>query len=172
MHILQVFCIGCVLDMQLILVSDLHCIACLDEHLLDKCSLQSFFNDCSCMIKICLHVYIMFTNLIAFYLLMYVPCIQLVISLMKVLFVCKCFRLQVYTCKCFTTSRLGVSEFCHCSQTHVLVQSLFQGFCQEIAKGGDCKVVIYNYVFCWLLFRAKFDGNFIQSFIPYIYCGI
>ena len=22
-----------------------------------------------------------------------------------------------------------------------------------------CKVVIYNYVFCWLLFRAKFDCN-------------
>ena len=27
-----------------------------------------------------------------------------------------------------------------------------------------CKVVIYNYVFCWLLVRAKFDCNFIQSF--------
>ena len=48
---------------------------------------------------------IVFTNLITFYLLMYVPCIQLVISLMKVLFVCECFRLQVYTCKCFTTFR-------------------------------------------------------------------
>ena len=60
-----------------------------------------------------------FTNLIALYLLMYVPCVHLVISLMKVLFVCKCFRLQVFTCKCFTTSRLGVSEFCLCSQTHV-----------------------------------------------------
>ena len=36
----------------------------------------------------------------------------------------------------------------------------------------DCKVVIYNYIFCWLLFRAKFDCNFIQSFVPCIYCGI
>ena len=35
-----------------------------------------------------------------------------------------------------------------------------------------CKVVIYNYVFCWLLFRAKFDCNFIQSYIPCIYWGI
>ena len=61
----------------------------------------------------------LFTNLIALYLLIYVPCVQLVISLMKVLFVCKCFKLQVFTCKCFTASRLGVSEFFLCSQTHV-----------------------------------------------------
>ena len=39
-------------------------------------------------------------------------------------------------------------------------------------EGSLCKVVIYNYVFCWLLFRAKFDCNFIQSFVPCIYCGI
>ena len=35
------------------------------------------------------------------------------------LFVCKCFRLQVFTCKYFTASRLGMSEFCLCSQTQV-----------------------------------------------------
>ena len=35
-----------------------------------------------------------------------------------------------------------------------------------------CKVVIYNYFFCWLLFRAKFDCNYIQSVVPCIYCGI
>ena len=35
-----------------------------------------------------------------------------------------------------------------------------------------CKVVIYNIVFCWLIFRAKFDCNVVQSFVPYIYCGI
>ena len=64
------------------------------------------------------YMFSVFTNLIALYLLMYVPFVQLVISLMKVLFVCKCFRLQVFTCKCFTASRLGVSEFCLCSQTH------------------------------------------------------
>ena len=36
---------------------------------------------------------------------------------------------------------------------------------------GSCKVVIYKYVFCWLLFHAKFDCNFIQFFVPCIYCG-
>ena len=35
-----------------------------------------------------------------------------------------------------------------------------------------CKVVIYNIVFCWLIFRAKFDCNVVQSFVSYIYCGI
>ena len=35
-----------------------------------------------------------------------------------------------------------------------------------------CKVVIYNYVFSLLLFHAKFDCNYIQSFVPCIYCGI
>ena len=34
------------------------------------------------------------------------------------------------------------------------------------------KIVIYNYVFCWLLFHAKFDCNYIQSFVPCIYYGI
>ena len=34
------------------------------------------------------------------------------------------------------------------------------------------KVVIYNCVFCWLLFYAKFYCNFIQFFVPCIYCGI
>ena len=38
-------------------------------------------------------------------------------------------------------------------------------------QGWHCKVVIYKYVFCWLLFRAKFDCNFIQSFVPCICCG-
>ena len=35
-----------------------------------------------------------------------------------------------------------------------------------------CKVVLYNIVFSWLIFRAKFDCNVVQSFVPYIYCGI
>ena len=34
-----------------------------------------------------------------------------------------------------------------------------------------CKVVIFKYVFCWLLFRVKFDCNFIQSYVPCICCG-
>ena len=28
-------------------------------------------------------------------------------------------------------------------------------FCLGIAKGGDCKVVIYNYVLCWLYSMKK-----------------
>ena len=43
--------------MQLILGIVRNCIACLDEHLLAKCSLWSFFNDCFYLIKICLHVF-------------------------------------------------------------------------------------------------------------------
>lgn len=42
----------------------------------------------------------------------------------------------------------------------------------EKYKNIPCKVVIYNYVICWLLFHAKFDCNYIQYVIPYIYCGI
>ena len=39
-------------------------------------------------------------------------------------------------------------------------------------KRKGCKVVIYNIVFCWLIFRAKFDCNVIQSFVPCFHCGI
>ena len=46
-----------------------------------------------------------------------------------------------------------------------------QGFCHRITKGGDYEAVIFKFLFCWLLFRAKFDCNFIQSYIPYIGCG-
>ena len=35
-----------------------------------------------------------------------------------------------------------------------------------------CKVVIYKFVFCWLLFRAKFDCNYFQSCVSCIYCGM
>ena len=28
-------------------------------------------------------------------------------------------------------------------------------FCHEIAKGEDCKVVIYNYILCWLYSMKK-----------------
>ena len=42
---------------------------------------------------------------------------------------------------------------------------------EKMDTEGVCKIVIYNYVFCWFLFRTKFDCNFIQSFVPCIYCG-
>ena len=31
----------------------------------------------------------------------------------------------------------------------------YRVFCHEIVKGGDCKVVIYNYVLCWLYSMTK-----------------
>ena len=45
-----------------------NCIVCPDDHLFDKCSLWSFPNDCSCLIKLCFIAYISFGILIAFYL--------------------------------------------------------------------------------------------------------
>ena len=45
---------------------------------------------------------------------------------------------------------LGVNEFCLCSHSHVLTLESVQGFCHEVAKRGDFKVVFYNYVLCWL----------------------
>ena len=65
----------------------LNCIACLDDHLL---------NDCSCLIKLCFIDYISFSILIAFYLFLYVPCVLLVLSLMKFCVMFKCFKIQVY----------------------------------------------------------------------------
>ena len=43
---------------------------------------------------------------------------------------------------------LGVNEFCHCSQTHFKSKVCYRVFCHEIAKGRDCKIVIYNYILC------------------------
>ena len=34
-----------------------------------------------------------------------------------------------------------------------------------------CKVVIYNYVFSWLLFRAKFDYNLFNLLYPIFIVG-
>ena len=31
----------------------------------------------------------------------------------------------------------------------------YRVFCHGIAKGGDCKVMIYNYVLCWLYSMTK-----------------
>ena len=42
----------------------------------------------------------------------------------------------------------------------------------ESIRKSYCKVVIYNYLFCWLLFHDKFDCNYIQSVVPYMYYGI
>ena len=75
----------------------LNCIACLNDYLLDKCLLLSFLNDCSCLIKLCFIAYNLFSILIAFYLSLYIPCVLLVMSLMKICCMCEFFKIQVYT---------------------------------------------------------------------------
>ena len=39
---------------------------------------------------------------------------------------------------------LGVSEFCHYSQTYFKSRVCYKVFYHEITEGGDCKVVIYR----------------------------
>ena len=46
----------------------------------------------------------------------------------------------------------------------------YKVFCHGIAKGGDCKVVIYNYVLCWLYSMTKSVVIAIILFI--VFCGI
>ena len=42
--------------------------------------------------------------------------------------------------------------------------------CHEIAKWRNCKVVIYNYVLCWLYFMTK---NVVFTLILFlVFCGI
>ena len=112
--------------------------------------MQSFLNDYSCLIKLCFIVYIVFITLIAFYLLIFVPCIQLVMTLMKVLFVCECFRIQVYTCKCFTASRLGENEFYHYSQLTFKFKVCFRSFVMEQPKGEIVKMLFTTLCFVGL----------------------
>ena len=35
------------------------------------------------------------------------------------------------------------------------LESVMRCFCHEIAKGEDCKVVIYDYILCWLYSMKK-----------------
>ena len=46
----------------------------------------------------------------------------------------------------------------------------YRVFCHEIAKGGDCKVVIYNYVLCWLYSMTK--SVVIALILFLVFCGI
>ena len=46
----------------------------------------------------------------------------------------------------------------------------YKVFCRGIAKGGDCKVVIYNYVLYWLYSMTKSVVIAIILFI--VFCGI
>ena len=46
----------------------------------------------------------------------------------------------------------------------------YRVFCHGIAKWGDCKVVIYNYVLCWLYSRTK--SVVIALILFLVLCGI
>ena len=46
----------------------------------------------------------------------------------------------------------------------------YKVFCHGIAKGGDCKVVIYNYVLCWLYSMTK--SVIIALILFFVFCGI
>ena len=46
----------------------------------------------------------------------------------------------------------------------------YRVFCHRIAKGGDCKIVIYNYVLCWLYSMNKSVVIALIYFL--VFCGI
>jgi len=46
----------------------------------------------------------------------------------------------------------------------------YKVFCHGIAKGGDCKVVIYNYVLCWFYSMTK--SVVIALILFLVFCGI
>ena len=46
----------------------------------------------------------------------------------------------------------------------------YRMFCHEVAKGGDCKVVIYNYVLYWLYSMTK--SVVIALILFFVFCGI
>ena len=50
------------------------------------------------------------------------------------------------------------------------LESIIGCFCHGIARGGDCKVVIYNYVLCWLYYMIKSFVIAINYFL--VFCGI
>ena len=43
---------------------------------------------------------------------------------------------------------------------------------QQLFQEKDCKVVIYKYVLCWLLFHVKFDCNLFNLVYPVFVVGI
>ena len=45
----------------------------------------------------------------------------------------------------------------------------YRMFCHGVAKEGDCKVVIYNYVLCWLYSMTK--SVVIALILFFVFCG-
>ena len=95
--------VGHVIDFSIAL----NCIACSDDHLLDKYSLWSFPNDYLCLIKLCLMSYILFGILIAFYLFLIHTLCFTCLELKKVYLLCASVSgYRCIWCKCFITSRV------------------------------------------------------------------
>ena len=65
---------------------------------------------------------------------------------------------------------LGVSEFCHVPKLTFKSRVCYRVFCYEIAKEEDCKVVIYNYILCWLYSMTK--SVVIALILFLVFCGI
>ena len=94
---------------------------CLDVHLLVKCSLWSFLNDCSCLIKLCYMFISHLFYLIAFYLLYIHALYSTFLDLNESICYVQVFQdINVYSSSALQVLDLGMSEFCLYSQTHIL----------------------------------------------------
>ena len=94
----------------------LNYIACPDDYLLDKCSLWSFLNDCSYLIKLCFIAYISFGILIAFYLFLIHTLCSTCRELNESLLYMQVFQdTGVYDASASHLLEVGVSEFYLCS---------------------------------------------------------
>ena len=94
--------VGLVIDFSIAL----NCIACLNDHLLVKCSLWSFPNDCSYLIKLCFMFYISCGILITIYLFFIHALCSTCLMLNEVYLLCA--SVSRYKCiwfKCFTDFR-------------------------------------------------------------------
>ena len=121
----------------------LNCIDCLEDHLSIKCSLWSFPNDCSCLIKLCFMSYISIGILIAFYLFfIHALCSTCLVLNEVYLLSTGVLGYRCIWCKCFTAFRFKCEWVLPMFPNSCLSLKFVSGFCHEIAKMGDCKVVI------------------------------
>ena len=61
-------------------------------------------------------------------------------------------------------------SFAIAPNSHLRLESIIGCFCHGIAKGEDCKVVIYNYVLCWFYSMTK--SVVIALIFFFIFCRI
>ena len=110
----------CLLDKQLILALLLIALHVWMIICLINCSSWSFFNDCSCLIKLCFIAYISFGILIAFHLFLIRTLCSTCRELNESFLYMQVIQdTGIYGASASQLLELGVSEFCLCSQTHV-----------------------------------------------------